>query len=158
MNILLRIILLTGVWLVLQVGCLQAAGCDSDSECEIEDFAYGVLSLVNQEREKQGLTPLVMASDLTAAAVLRAEELTEVFSHTRPNGEPCFSVIAEQKRTVGENIAAGQPTPEDVMDCWLSSPGHRANILNPDFRELGVGYLYREGEEYRHYWVQLFRG
>ena len=156
MNRLMRILFLAGLLLVLPVGCLQAAGYEEESQQE--DFAYQVLSLVNREREKEGLDPVMLAPDLMEAAAVRAEELTERFSHTRPNGKSCFSVIARKKRTVGENIAAGQPTPEDVMDCWLNSPGHRANILNPDFRELGVGYLYRDGEEYRHYWVQLFRG
>ena len=156
MNRLMRILFLAGLLLVLPAGCLQAAGYEEESQQE--DFAYQVLSLVNREREKEGLDPVMLAPDLMEAAAVRAEELTERFSHTRPNGKSCFSVIARKKRTVGENIAAGKPTPEDVMDCWLNSPGHRANILNPDFRELGVGYLYRDGEEYRHYWVQLFRG
>ena len=59
--------------------------------------------------------------------------------------------------TVGENIAAGSATPETVVKQWMNSPGHRANILNSDYEELGVGYAYKSGSEYGHYWVQMFR-
>ena len=54
----------------------------------------------------------------------------------------------------GENIAAGQGDPKDVVEAWMNSPGHRANIMNNDFKKIGVGYS--EGGEYGKYWAQLF--
>ena len=69
-----------------------------------------------------------------------------------------FTILRNRNRTLGENIAAGNPTPEEVVDSWMHSPGHRANILNKDFKELGVGYCYKDNSTYKHYWIQMFRG
>lgn len=120
-------------------------------------FADDILELVNEERISRGIAPLELSHDLNDSAAIRAEEITEVFSHTRPDGSSCFSIISGSYQNVGENIAAGSSTPEAVMEQWMNSSGHRANILNPDFTELGVGYVYEDGTEYGHYWVQLFR-
>ena len=73
-------------------------------------------------------------------------------------GSRCFSVVKNKNNTLGENIAAGRGTPEGVVDQWMYSEGHRANILNPVFKELGVGYCCDENTEYEYYWVQIFRG
>ncbi len=128
---------------------------------EIANFDVKILELVNIERAKVGAKPLRLADDLQKGAYIRVQELTQVFSHERPNGEKCFTVLGKrQNKGLGENIAAGSRTPEDVMKGWMESPGHRSNILNKSFRELGVGYcydLYGVGG-YRHYWVQIFRG
>lgn len=121
------------------------------------DFAAEVLRLVNVERARVGLPPMRLANDLQQAANIRAREIVHVFSHTRPDGSDCFTVMRNRGRTCGENIAAGQPSPEVVMDSWMNSQGHRENILNPAFRELGVGYSTADSG-YGHYWVQLFRG
>jgi len=78
-------------------------------------------------------------------------------SHTRPNGTSCFTVLSELGvgySASGENIAAGQKTPQAVMESWMNSSGHKANILNPDFTHIGVGYA--EGGNYGTNWVQLF--
>ena len=120
-------------------------------------FALSVLELVNQERARAGCRPLKLAADLQDAAALRAREITVKFSHTRPNGKSCFTTVKNQGRGVGENIAAGSNSPAKVMEGWMNSPGHRKNILDPKFRELGVGYVYDGNTEYRHYWVQMFR-
>ncbi|MBR1421797.1 MAG: hypothetical protein IJ575_12190 [Selenomonadaceae bacterium] len=120
-------------------------------------FAQEILDQVNQERARAGVAPLTLSEDLTYAADIRAEEIVENFSHTRPDGSSCFTVLDNNYRNVGENIAAGSSTSEGTMNQWMNSPGHRANILNPNFTELGVGYVYRDGSEYGHYWVQLFR-
>ena len=70
-----------------------------------------------------------------------------------------FKLFIKCKRNlILENIAAGNATPEAVVDQWMHSPGHRANILNKDFKELGVGYYYKENSTYKHYWIQMFRG
>jgi uncharacterized protein YkwD len=59
-------------------------------------------------------------------------------------------------RTYGENVAAGYTTPESVVAGWMQSDGHRANILNPAFRDIGVGYAYGASSTYKHYWTQVF--
>ena len=129
------------------------------------DGAYGsalfqleVLQLVNQARADQGLAPLTADPALTAAAQTRAEELTTLYSHTRPDGRSCFTALTEAGVAywaAGENIAMGQRTPEEVMDGWMNSSGHRANILNGTFTSIGVGY-YVDGAGAAH-WVQIFQ-
>lgn len=131
------------------------------------DGAYGevllqqaVLALVNEARAQEGLAPLTLAKNLTQAAQVRAGELPVLFSHTRPDGRSCFTALAEAGvayRTAGENIAAGYATPEAVVDGWLHSEGHRANILNEDFTQMGVGHV-QAADGYGDYWVQLFVG
>ena len=83
-------------------------------------------------------------------------EVAKVFSHTRPNGSSCFTVLGEygvSYRSAGENIASGQTTPAEVVNAWMNSEGHRANILGESFTSLGVG-VYKNGSSYT--WVQLF--
>lgn len=121
-------------------------------------FAVRVLELCNTERAKVGVAPLSLAADLQDSAAIRAVEITQLMSHTRPDGSRCFSVVKNKNNTLGENIAAGRGTPEGVVDQWMHSEGHRANILNPVFKELGVGYCCDENTEYEYYWVQIFRG
>lgn len=123
-----------------------------------ENFAVEVLNLVNAERAKVGVAPMSLAGDLQSAANIRAREIVKVFSHTRPDGSDCFSVMRNRGRTCGENIAAGHSTPQETVKQWMNSDGHRENILNPAFREMGVGYAYEDYSTYHHYWVQLFRG
>lgn len=137
----------------------HTSGGDAYSESsEAADFAGQVLHLVNVERAKVGARPLRLNQDLQDAAAIRAEEITRNFSHTWPDGSSCFTLLRNRNRTLGENIAAGSATPEAVVDQWMHSPGHRANILNKDFKELGVGYCRKDGTEYTHYWIQMFRG
>jgi len=115
-----------------------------------------VVRLVNVERTKAGLNPLVADSNIAAAAYVRSTEQPQNFSHTRPNGTSCFTALAEQGvsyRGAGENIAYGQKTPADVMNAWMNSPGHRANILNQNFTKIGVGCYKLNGTIY---WTQLF--
>lgn len=139
---------------------------DAEEEFEVtnvgngnyEAFAVEVLNLVNAERANIGVAPLRLADDLQAATAIRAREIVEVFSHTRPDGSDCFTVMRSRGRTCGENIAAGHASASETVEQWMNSEGHRENILNPDFRELGVGYAYEDYSTYHHYWVQLFRG
>lgn len=119
------------------------------------DYEAEVVRLVNIEREKNGLSALKSDNEkLNKAADIRAEEILTVFSHTRPNGTDCFTVLMEQgvsNRAMGENIARGQRTPEEVVEDWMNSSGHRANILNGTYTYIGVGY-----NENGNGWVQLF--
>ena len=105
-----------------------------------------VFRLVNQERAKVGKDPYKSNAKLNEAAVLRAKELVQLYSHTRPDGSSCFTVLDEYGITfwaVGENIAEGYFTPKDVMAGWMNSPGHRGNILDEDnagFDYIGIGH------------------
>ena len=124
------------------------------------DYRQKVLDLVNAERAKYGLTPLVMGdAKLTAAAQKRAEEIATVNSHTRPDGSKCFTVLDEYGVTdaaTGENAAWGSVSPQEVVEAWMNSEGHRANILNPDARKMGVGYYYNSSSTWGHQWIQIF--
>ena len=121
------------------------------------DFARQILTLVNAERAKTGAQPLTLSDELNQAADVRSWEIVKQFSHTRPDGRDCFTVLKNKKRGVGENIAAGMASPQKAMESWMNSPGHKANILKPEFKELGVGYTYINDSEFKHYWVQIFR-
>ena len=122
-----------------------------------QSYAQRILDLVNIERRKAGVKPLVLSDELMMAAAVRSQEVTKVFSHTRPDGTPFSSIVSRHGRRIGENIGGGYQTPEEVVDGWMHSEGHRKNILHPDFTELGVGYTYEENSQYKHYWVQIFR-
>lgn len=116
-----------------------------------KNYEHQVLDLVNEERAKAGIAPLKMDKELFDCAQIRSQELVTLFSHTRPDGKS-YSTIT--KKTVGENIAAGQTTPKSVMDTWMNSQGHRANILDSRYKSIGIGY-FKSTSGYGHYWVQL---
>lgn len=118
-----------------------------------------VVNLVNIERAKEGLAPLTIDKNVQKAAQVRAEEIVTSFSHTRPNGSSFSTALAEQNvsyRRAGENIAWGQRSPEEVVNAWMNSAGHRANIMNSSFTRIGVGY-YQNARGVK-YWSQLFIG
>lgn len=128
-----------------------------------EKWRDELIKLVNAERAAVGLNALVQNETLTAQATQYACEMIQYdfFGHVNPvtgsrlrdrsvEFDYCFQKI-------GENLAAVPPrdcNPRDVMDYWMSSPGHRANILEPDFTEIGIGI--RTGGAYGTYWVQEF--
>ena len=124
------------------------------------NYRQEVLDLVNAERAKYGLQPLVMGdAKLTAAAQQRAEEIATVNSHVRPNGTKWYTVLSEYGVTdaaAGENAAWGSVSPEEVVNAWMNSEGHRANILDPEARAMGVGYYYNSSSTWGHQWIQLF--
>mgnify|MGYP000886172557 CR=1 FL=1 len=121
-----------------------------------------VLRLVNIERKKAGLNELTMTNtNLLKAAQRRANEIAVRYNppHTRLDGRSWSTVLAEYNvfwRATGENMAAGYQTPAEVVEGWMNSPGHRANILNENFNQIGIGYAYRYGTGYNHYWIQIF--
>lgn len=123
--------------------------------------AEAVLKLVNAERAKAGLKALKMSEELRSIANLKSRDMAEknYFSHESPTYGSPFKMLQDfgvHYRAAGENIAAGQKTPEEVMQSWLNSSGHRANILNANFDTLGVGVY--NGGKYGIYWTQLFTG
>lgn len=132
-------------------------GSESESDTESLSFAKQVVNLVNEERAKAGLNALIFDESIAAAALVRAKEIETSFSHTRPDGRGFSTVLTDNGISfygAGENIAWGQTTPEQVMNAWMNSEGHRANILNAKFTRIGVGnYQNANG---RNYWTQLF--
>ncbi|WP_352400637.1 CAP domain-containing protein [Anaerotignum sp.] len=123
-----------------------------DTSASISAYAQKVVDLVNEERAKQGISPLAVDADVMKAAQIRAKEIQTSFSHTRPDGRSCFTALDEagaSYRGAGENIALGQKTPEQVVNAWMNSEGHRKNILNSNFKSIGVGV---DGTA----WTQLF--
>lgn len=124
------------------------------------NFQQQILSLVNVERSKAGLKPLTLNSQLNQAAQNHTNDMISkgYFSHNSPTGSTMVSrvnAVGYRYSTIGENIAAGSSTASATMTQWMNSPGHRANILNPNFRELGVGYG-PSNDQYRYYWTQVF--
>ena len=113
-------------------------------------MAAEVAAQVNAERAKYGLSSLTVSDELTRAACVRASEIVRQFSHTRPDGSSCFTVSGA---AYGENIARGQSSADRVMAAWMSSEGHRANILRESYGSIGVCALKVNGVIY---WVQLF--
>ncbi|KJJ67825.1 CAP domain-containing protein [Clostridium sp. FS41] len=120
-------------------------------------FANQVVKLVNEERAKAGLSPLTVHNGAASAAQTRAREIERSFSHTRPDGSSfntALTAAGVNFRGAGENIAYGQSTPQQVMEGWMNSSGHRANILNANYTSIGVGhYKNASGVDY---WTQLF--
>lgn len=128
-----------------------------DTDTENASFVRQVVNLVNQERAKAGLSPVTADTSIQAAAQVRAKEIEKSFSHTRPDGSSFSTALTQQGVTYrgsGENIAWGQKTPEQVMNGWMNSDGHRANILNKNFTKIGVGYY--QNASGTNYWTQLF--
>lgn len=123
------------------------------------DYKAQVVALMNQERANAGVGGISQNASLDAVAQIRAQEIALSFSHTRPNGTSCFTVLDEggiAYMTAGENIAAGYGDPASVMSGWMNSPGHRANILNGSFGQVGIGYYTDPNSGYGTYWVQIF--
>ena len=119
-------------------------------------YEQQVLNLVNKERRSQGLSALSLSAEAQQAARVRAKEIVSSFSHTRPNGTSCFTVLNEigaKYTSAGENIAKGQKTPEQVVEAWMNSPSHRANILSSKYTKLGVGCYFNGSNTY---WAQMF--
>lgn len=138
-------------------GGITDGGITGDGQIDQDDAAAQVVNLVNEERAKAGLSPLTADRSITSAAQRRAREIETNFSHTRPNGSSFSTALSEagvNYRSSGENIAYGQTSASSVMQGWMNSSGHRANILNGNFTKIGVGhYKSASGVDY---WTQLF--
>lgn len=136
---------------------IEAAAAARPSICSSKE--WDVLKRVNKERMKKKLQPLATFKKIQSAADIRTREVGTFFSHTRPDGTSCFTVLKDNKifyQTAGENIAAGYRSSADVMKGWMNSPGHRQNILNSVYTHIGMGY--KIGGSYGTSWVQLFAG
>ncbi len=133
-----------------------------ESGQEMDGAAYidGVLALVNAARAEAGLSALMVDETLCGAADIRAKECLESFSHTRPDGSAYKTAITGAGITAeytGENLAVGHTTAEQVIESWLRSEGHRANILGEHYTRIGISREENTSGRYRGYtWVQLF--
>ena len=117
-----------------------------------------VVTLVNKVRRSKGLSELKLNETLSAVARTKSQDMSDkgYFSHTSPTYGSPFEMMSKfgiSYRTAGENIAQGYTSAQAVMDGWMNSEGHRANILNPSFTQIGVGYV-ADG----NYWTQMFIG
>lgn len=138
------------------------SGCAA-SDANASQFATQVLALVNQERAAAGLGAVTLNAQLNQAAQGHSFDMGCKFflSHTGSDGsDPGARIDATGYfwLTWGENVAAGYSTPAAVMNGWMNSPGHRANILNGSFTEMGIGYVYNSADtvkSYYHYWTMV---
>lgn len=127
------------------------------SFCNAKEWA--VLRLTNEKRMANGLDAVTTFLELQDVCDIRAKEIIQSFSHTRPDGTTCFTALDNlMYYSTGENIAAGQTTAASVMNAWWNSPGHKANILTSGFDHMGVGYEQKSSSTYKNYWVQMFIG
>lgn len=118
--------------------------------------ASEVVRLTNSARSQNGYAALIEDGALSEAAAVRAREIARSFSHTRPSGASFSSALSESGVSylrAGENIASGQKSASEVVNAWLNSPGHRANILNSSYSRIGSASVNIDGTLY---WVQLF--
>ncbi|MBR1529977.1 MAG: hypothetical protein IJ642_11865 [Oscillospiraceae bacterium] len=137
---------------------VQAAAAENSVSSSMQNYIDQVADLVNQERAKQGLNALRTNPVLNQAAEIRSQEIISQFSHTRPDGRSCATVLDDTGvawTATGENIAYGYDSPESVMNGWMNSSGHRANILNANFDSIGIGVVSQNGVLY---WTQIFTG
>ena len=137
---------------------------DDNNSSNINGFSkeqVEVLNLVNKERKANGLKPLTLNKELSNVANIKSRDMIEkgYFDHTSPTYGSPFDMMKKfniSYNTAGENIAMGQKTPSEVMNSWMNSSGHRANILNSTYTELGVGI--QKDSNGTIYWTQMFIG
>lgn len=128
------------------------------SDSSVTNYENEVIRLVNEIRVKNGLKALTADWELSRVARYKSQDMKDnrYFSHTSPVYGSPFDMIKSfgiSYRSAGENIAKGQSTPQAVVNAWMNSSGHRANILNSSYTRIGVGYV-KNG----NYWTQMFIG
>ena len=128
---------------------------------DFSSYQQQVLDLVNAERTKRGISALTLDSNLSNVATKKSQDMVNknYFDHTSPTYGSPFDMMKQfgiSYRTAGENIAKGQKTPQEVVTAWMNSEGHRKNILNPNFTNLGVGIA--KDSKGTTYWTQMFIG
>lgn len=134
-------------------------GTETAEAADVTQQAKEVLQLVNKERAERGLKALTLSDKLTNIATVKAQDMADkgYFDHTSPTYGSPFDMLQRfgvKYSSAGENIAAGQKSAQEVMNSWMNSSGHRANILNANYEQIGIGYV--TGGKWGTYWVQLF--
>jgi uncharacterized YkwD family protein len=128
---------------------------------EFSAYQQEVLNIVNKERTSRGLSALKLSSEVSKVATIKSQDMIDkgYFDHNSPTYGSPFDMMKKfgiTYRAAGENIAMGQRTPQDVMTAWMNSDGHRKNILNSSFTEIGIGIA--KDKNGRLYWTQMFIG
>lgn len=129
-----------------------------ENDSDVTNYEKEVIRLVNEARAKNGLSALTENWELSRVARYKSQDMKDnnYFSHTSPTYGSPFNMMKNfgiSYKSAAENIAKGQQTPQAVVNAWLNSSGHRANIMNPSFTQIGVGYV-KSG----NYWTQMFIG
>lgn len=140
----------------------QAAPQQTSAEqvsSQLSQFEREVIRLTNAERQNRGLAPLQIDEEVSKVARIKSQDMRDrgYFSHQSPTYGSPFDMLRNygvSYRAAGENIAAGQRTPQQVVQAWMNSQGHRQNILNSNYTHIGVGHV--QGGSYGHYWTQMF--
>ena len=130
-----------------------------EEDAAVTQYEQEVIRLVNEIRVQNGLSALTYNWELSRVARYKSQDMVDnrYFSHTSPTYGTPFQMIRSfglSYRSAGENIAYGQSSPEKVMEGWMNSSGHRANILNSSYTSIGVGCY--QGAGGTLYWTQLF--
>ena len=131
---------------------------ETEAETGLSEFEQQVVNLTNEERAKAGLPALEVDTELSKVAQAKSEDMRDnnYFAHNSPTYGSPFDMMNQfgvDYQSAGENIAKGQQTPEEVVNAWMNSEGHRKNIMNGSFTHIGVGYV-EEG----NIWTQQFIG
>ncbi|PLT28708.1 CAP domain-containing protein [Peribacillus deserti] len=134
----------------------QTTTAPTASTGQLSAYEQKVVELTNAERSKQGLAALKVDAELSKVARIKSQDMHDknYFDHNSPTYGSPFDMMKKfgiTYKSAGENIAQGQPTPEEVVKAWMNSSGHRANILNSGYTHIGVGYVAD-----KHYWTQQF--
>ena len=140
-------------------GSSSSSKSDEYEEKDFSNYARECFDLINKERVANGLDELEWDDTIAEACDIRAQELPEKFSHSRPDGELCFTVFDEvgiELSGKAENIAEGYSTPKAAVNAWMNSAGHKANILSKSMKRAAIGFYYDASSDYKYYWVQLF--
>ena len=132
--------------------------CIPQLDSSVASYEHEVVRLVNEIRQQNGLKPLTENWELSRVARYKSQDMLDnrYFSHTSPTYGSPFQMIKAfglSYRTAGENIAKGYASPQAVVNGWMNSSGHRANILNVSYTQIGIGYV-AQG----NYWTQMFVG
>lgn len=132
--------------------------CIPQLDSSVASYEHEVVRLVNEIRQQNGLKPLTENWELSRVARYKSQDMLDnrYFSHTSPTYGSPFQMIKAfglSYRTAGENIAKGYASPQAVVNSWMNSSGHRANILNVSYTQIGIGYV-AQG----NYWTQMFVG
>lgn len=131
---------------------------ETEEQTELSEFEVQVVELTNAERAQNGLSALQIDEELSKVAREKSKDMAsnQYFDHNSPVYGSPFDMMGSfgiDYHTAGENIAKGQRSPQEVVDAWMNSPGHRENILNGDFTHIGVGFV-----EQGNHWTQMFIG
>ncbi|MFD1020782.1 CAP domain-containing protein [Thalassobacillus hwangdonensis] len=136
----------------------EKPAAEQNQNSQLNEFEQQVVELTNQKRQENGLQPLKVDTELSKVAREKSRDMAQngYFSHNSPTYGSPFDMMKQfgiDYRTAGENIAKGQRSPQEVVNAWMNSEGHRKNILSSDFTHIGVGYV-----ENGNVWTQQFIG